>query len=294
MDLLNSMTVFVRVVGCENFTTAADQLGISTTMVSNHIRGLEERLGARLLHRTTRRQSLTDIGRAYYEQCVDILARIEQAETSAREQRSNPKGMLRISAVVSLSSHTLVPLLARYIETYPEVEVELIFSDKVVDLIEGGFDAGIRYGELPDSGLVARELGRTHLVACAAPSYLAAHGVPRSLGDLGAHTCLAFHNTVAQWNWKFGRGRESTAVATSGRFSTNNMPALRAATLAGLGIAMLPRDLADADIGAGRLIPLLEEFGAPDRPLHIVYLQDRQMTRKLASLIDFLVTHFPK
>ncbi|REE89283.1 LysR family transcriptional regulator [Cupriavidus plantarum] len=293
MDLLNSMTVFVRVVACENFTTAADQLGISTTMVSNHIRGLETRLGAKLLHRTTRRQSLTDIGRAYYEQCVDILSRIELAETSAREQRANPKGLLRISAVVSLSAHTLVPLIAQYVETYPEVEVELIFSDEVVNLIEGGFDAGIRYGDLPDSGLVARELGRTRLVPCAAPAYLDSHGVPESLADLQGHTCLAFHNTVAQWQWKFGGG-DPTCVATKGRFSTNNMPALRTATLAGLGIAMLPRDLADADIREGRLIPLLEAFGAPDRPLHIVYMQDRLMTRKLSSLIDFLVAHFPK
>ncbi|WP_342050531.1 MULTISPECIES: LysR family transcriptional regulator [unclassified Cupriavidus] len=293
MDLMNSMTVFVRVVGCENFTTAADQLGISTTMVSNHIRGLESRLGAKLLHRTTRKQSLTDIGRAYYEQCVDILSRIELAETSVREQRANPKGLLRISAVVSLSAHTLVPLMAQYIETYPEVEVELIFSDEVVDLIEGGFDAGIRYGDLPDSGLVARELGKTRLVACASPAYLERHGAPESLDDLRRHTCLAFHNTVAQWHWKFGSG-ESTAVATRGRFSTNNMPALRTAALEGLGIAMLPRDLANADIREGRLRPLLESFGSPGRPLHIVYMPDRLMTRKLSSLIDFLVAHFPK
>lgn len=290
---MNSMTVFVRVVGCESFTTAADQLGISTTMVSNHIRGLEARLGAKLLHRTTRRQSLTDIGRAYYEQCVDILSRIEFAEASVREQRAHPKGLLRISAVVSLSAHTLVPLMAQYIETYPEVEVELIFSDEVVDLIEGGFDAGIRYGDLPDSGLVARELGKTRLVACASPAYLERHGAPESLDDLRGHTCLAFHNTVAQWHWKFGSG-ESTSVATSGRFSTNNMPALRTAALEGLGIAMLPRDLANADIREGRLRPLLESFGSPGRPLHIVYMPDRLMTRKLSSLIDFLVARFPK
>ncbi len=193
MDRLTGMEIFVRVVDRGGFTAAAEGSGISTTMVSNHIHALEQRLGARLLNRTTRRQSLTEIGQAYYDQCLDILGRIEGAETAAREMLSRPRGRLRVSAPVTLGSHLLVPMLADYLREYREVEVELLLNDRIVDLTDEGFDVAFRFGSLADSGLVARPLQSLNRVVCGSPTYFARHGVPERPEDLADHNCLAFH-----------------------------------------------------------------------------------------------------
>jgi len=264
---------------------------MSATMASNHVKALELRLGARLLHRTTRRHSLTEIGKAFYEQCVDILARIDNAETTAREMRSQPRGRLRVSAPVTLGSHMLVPALSDYLKEYREVEIELTLNDRVVDLVEEGFDVAFRFGNLPDSGLVARPLRTLSRVVCASPAYLAEHGTPRSAIELATHNCLAFQYIQPERAWRFDEPKSQT-VTVSGQLTVNNGPALLMAALNGVGIVMLPEFLVANDVEAGRLVRLFPEQNFSRAPLQLVYLPDRHMTPKLKSFVDFVVERF--
>ncbi len=291
MDVLASMTVFVKVVDHGSFSAAAQSIGISSTMVGNHIQGLEKHLGTRLLHRTTRRQSLTEIGQGYYTQCLVILGQLEQAELIAREQRAHPRGRLRVSASATLASDRLMPALAAYLKTYPEVDIELQFNDRVVDLVEDGFDVVFRYGELPSSGLVARLLNRNRRIACASPAYLATHGTPQVPADLQQHNCLVFLRATPQREWSF-RGVSSENIRVHGQLSANNGTALMNAALEGIGIVLLPQTLVQEALKDGRLVHLLPEHETLDRPLHLVYLPDKHMTPKLSSFIEFMVGRF--
>jgi len=291
MDILGSMGIFVKVVDHGGFSAAAEASDISNAMVTNHIQALERHLGARLLNRTTRRQSLTEIGRNYYAQCLDILARVDHAETLAREMHAHPKGRIRVSAPISLGSHRLVPALSDYLKTYPDVQIELILNDRVVDLVEEGFDVAIRFGDLPDSGLIARTLKRTRRFVCASPAYLKKHGIPKKPEDLVKHNCLSFHYDTPQREWSFGESIPVT-VKTSGQLTVNNGPALLMAAVKGIGVVMLPEDLVAADIANGKLVHVLPKYELPSGPLHLVYLPDKQITPKLSSFIDFMLKRF--
>ncbi|QXI31286.1 LysR family transcriptional regulator [Pseudomonas vanderleydeniana] len=291
MDVLASMKVFVKVVEHGSFSAAAQSIGISSTMVGNHVQGLERHLGTRLLHRTTRRQSLTEIGQGYYSQCVSILNQIEQAELIAREQRAHPRGKLRVSASATLASDRLMPAIAAYLKQYPEVEIELQFNDRVVDLVEEGFDVVFRYGELPNSGLVARLLNKNRRIACASPAYLETHGVPQTPADLQHHNCLVFLRATAQRDWLF-RGVSHESVRVNGQLSANNGTALMNAALEGLGIVLLPQTLMQEALKDGRLVHVLPDHETLDRPLHLVYLPDKHMTPKLSSFIEFMLGRF--
>jgi DNA-binding transcriptional LysR family regulator len=289
MDRLAAMEVFIRVVDLGGFTPAAAASGLSTTMVSNHVKALEARLGAKLLNRTTRRQSLTEIGARYYAQCLDVLARIESAEVEAREMRSHPRGRLKISAPVTLGSHLLVHAFAHYLREQPDIEIDLQLNDRIVDLAEEGFDAAFRFGELRDSGLVARRLRSLGRTICAAPAYLARHGTPGEPEDLANHNCLAFHYVQPERDWVFrGVGRERR-VTIKGQLSVNNGSALVGAAVAGTGVAMLPEYLAAPDVEAGRLVQLFPEYDLARAPLQLVYLPDRQMTPKMRSFVKFVL-----
>ena len=281
------MEVFVRVVELGSFTAAAEASGMSATMVSNHVQALEQRLGAKLLNRTTRRQSLTEIGGAYYAQCVDILARIDGADRAAQDMHARPTGKLRIGAPIILGAHLLIPQLAGYLRDYPDVSVELQLNDRVVDLVEEGFDAALRFGRLEDSGLIVRPLRSLNRVICAAPAYLNAHGTPAEPEDLTNHNCLAFHYLKPEREWRF-EGTQLQTIHVSGRLTVNNGSALLQAALAGIGIVMLPDYLVTADIGAGRLVRLFPDRDFPRAPLQLVYLPDRHMTPKLRSFIEFV------
>jgi DNA-binding transcriptional LysR family regulator len=282
------MQVFVRVVDLGGFTAAAEASGLSPTMVSNHVQSIEQRLGARLLNRTTRRQSLTEVGAAYYAQCVDILGRIEAAESGAREMTTQPKGRLRVSAPITLGTELLIPQLADYFQEYPEVELELQLNDRMVDLAEEGFDAALRFGHLPDSGLIARPLRNLKRLVCAAPAYLERRGTPQDPNELPQHNCLAFHYVRAEREWTF----EARTVNVTGQLTVNNGPALLRAALGGIGIVMLPDYLVTEDLAAGRLVRLLTEYDLPTAPLQLIYLPDRQMTPKMTSFVDFIVSRF--
>jgi DNA-binding transcriptional LysR family regulator len=289
MDRLTGMEVFVRVVDLGGFTPAAAASGLSATMVSNHVKALEQRLGAKLLNRTTRRQSLTEIGARYYAQCVDVLARVEAADVEAREMHALPRGRLKISAPVTLGSHLLAPAFADYLREQPEVEIDLQLNDRIVDLADEGFDAAFRFGDLADSGLIARRLKSLGRMVCAAPAYLLAHGTPSQPEDLASHNCLVFHYVQPEREWLFQGDGLARRVTATGQMTVNNGPALLQAALAGAGVAMLPDYLGSADVSSGQLVRLFPEYDLSRAPLQLVYLPDRHMTPKLRSFVDFVM-----
>ncbi len=292
MDRFLSMSIFVHAADKRSFTAAADAFGISATMVGKHVRSLEERLGAKLLNRTTRRQSLTEVGRIYYERCKQLLADVELADACADELRASPRGLLKIHAPVSFGGQCLAPALAAYLSRQPDVEIELALSDRTADLVEEGFEAAIRIGPLADSGLIARPLKPYAMWICASPAYLARAGTPRAAKDLGRHNCLGFAYWQKKNVWQLRKSGETHAVSVKGRLIVNNGQALRMAAIEGLGIIMQPEILLAGDVAAGRLVRLLPAYEAPTRPMHIVYIADRRPTPKLRSFIDFAVETF--
>jgi len=292
LDRLLSMSVFVRAVDEHGFTAAAATLGMSATMVAKHVRALEERVGERLLVRTTRRQALTDVGRVYYERCRHVLAEADAADACASEMRNLPRGVLKVQAPVTFGTERLAPALAGYLRQHPAVDIELSLSDRPVDLVEKGYEAAIRIGSLGNARLVARALRPYEMWLCASPAYLAAHGVPRHADELSAHQCLGF----AHWRrldvWRLGHAGRAHEVPVKNRLVANNGQALRAAAVAGLGVILQPEALLDADVAAGRLVRLLPEYSLAQRPMHLVYLPDRRLSPKLRSFADFIVATF--
>ncbi|PCE23570.1 LysR family transcriptional regulator [Paraburkholderia acidicola] len=289
LDRLLSMSVFVCAADRRSFAAAAEIFGISPTMVGKHVRFLEERVGAKLLNRTTRQQSLTEVGRLYYERCRQVLADADAADACADEMRAAPRGVLKVHAPVSFGSQRLVPALARYLRRYPGVDVDLTLADRPIDWVEKGYDAAIQIGDLADSGLVARELKRYRMWLCAAPVYLAEAGLPQTAADLSAHNCLGFSYWQKKNIWRLSRGELTESVPVKGRLTVNNGQALRTAAIVGLGIIMQPEVLVEDDVAAGRLIRLLPDYELPSRPVHLLYLADRRLTLKLRSFIDFVV-----
>lgn len=283
MDRLESMAVFARVAETGSFSAAAKVCGLSPTMVANHVQNLERRLGTRLIQRTTRRQSLTEVGQAFLSDCLDVLARVETAEDAARERHSNPTGRLRVSATVSFGTHVITPLIHDYLRLYPDVDVDLRLTDRVVNLTEEGIEAAFRFGDLPDSGLVARPLRPCFRQVCASPAYLAKHGVPLTPSDLAQHNCLLFRDGAPRNCWQFSG---LPPVNVSGRFVVDNGTALLSAVRDGLGVALLADfEIAD-DIATGRLVRLLCDTATPEWPLALVHMADRRMTAKLSRFVE--------
>lgn len=297
MDKLRSMEIFVAVVDAGNFTAAASAFQLSPVMVGKHIAHLEATLGARLLTRTTRRQSLTEIGAQYVEQCRAILAQIAAAESGAEAMRSVPRGRLRITAPVSFGSEWLAPAISDYLRLHPEVGVDLSLNDRMVDMVEEGYDAAVRIGTLDDSGMIARPLFNYGMAICASPAYLKKHGTPQTPDDLAHHECLDFMVGAVGVRWRLqsvhdvhhGRGKRALPAS---RFRTNSGQALRAAALKGFGILMQAEVLLAQDIAAGRLVPILCDYLPPARPMNLVYSRDRRATPKLTTFIDFMVERF--
>lgn len=299
MDLHQAMQVFVTVVHAGSLTAAGQRLEMSTTMVGKHLRALEQRLGLPLLHRTTRRQSLTAFGAQYHARCVDILGQIEAAERLAEDEQASPGGTLRITAPPAFGAEALMPRLPEYLARHPAVKVDVVLTDRVVDLADEGFDAAIRLGTLDSPRLVARRLRDHGLTLCASPAYLARRGSPTQPQDLARHDCLVFTypaGTEWRWtehHWRFAApGGAETSVAVSGPITVNNAQALRCAALAGLGVAMLPDVMVAEDIAQARLQPLLIAHALPSRPMHLLYAPDRQRSPKLKGFIEFALNAF--
>ena len=292
MDRLASMEVFVKVAETGSFTSAADALGISGAMVGKHIRTLEEHLGVQLLHRTTRRQSLTGAGKDFLERARIVLAELEAAEALAAESRARPRGELRVNAPVTFGAHRLAPLLPDYMAANPDVSVRLTLNDRVVDLVDEGYDCVFRVGALADSTLIARRLRPVELVACASPAYLERRGAPQHPRALAGHECLGFADWELEQCWRFVGPEGEIAVPVKARLSANIGQALRQASLAGWGILLQARELTAEDIEAGRLVRVLPEWEAPRRPMHLLFAPDRRVTPKLRSFIAFAAERF--
>jgi DNA-binding transcriptional LysR family regulator len=296
MDRLTSMAVFVKAAETGSFASAGVALGLSSQMVGKHVRFLEAHYGMRLINRTTRRQSLTEAGRAFYERSRAVLAEAEAVDALAANLQAEPRGTLRVNAPISFGVHCLVPMLASYLRAHPEVQVDLMLSDRIVDVVDEGYDAVIRIAPLVDSGLIARELMPYRLVVCASPAYLAGHGTPLHPADLENHACLSFTYWAqpTALDWEFTNAHGQYTVRVKSRFSINNGAGLRMAALEGLGVILQPLELVQDDLAAGRLVQLLTDYEAPSRPIHLLYSPDRRMTPKLRSFVDYVVAAFGK
>jgi DNA-binding transcriptional LysR family regulator len=294
LDRLTSLEVFAKVAAIGSLSGAARSMGLSQTMVTKHVAALEGRLGIKLFHRTTRRLSITEAGRSYLESSERILADMEAADAAVAAERVEPRGLLRVNVPVVFGTMQIAPLLAEFAARYPKVTTELGLNDRLVDLAEEGWDLAIRIGKLRDSSMVARRLAPNPLVVCAAPSYLAAHGTPRTVADLAAHNCLGY--TLSQQasaeEWLFGADGE-IRVQVKGNLRANNGDVLRAATLAGLGLARQPTFIIADELRAGTLVALpLDQPEIQSSAVHAVYLPDRRPPAKVRAFIDFLAMRF--
>ena len=293
MDNLTDIAVFVRVVERGSFTLAADDLAISRAAASKYVSRLEERLGARLMQRTTRRLSLTEAGAALFEASRGALERIEEAESAIARFQSEPRGRLRVSAPMSFGVLHLGPVLAEFSRAHPQVTLDLTFDDRYVNLVEEGFDVAIRIGKLADSSLVARKLGATRLVVCAAPAYLAEHGEPEVPEDLAAHNCLLYSYLATANVWRFTApdGRE-ISIAVGGNLRANNGIVEAEAAVAGLGILMTPTFYVGPLIRQGKLKQVLGGYRGPEIGIHAVYPQREHVPPKVRAFVDFLARRF--
>jgi DNA-binding transcriptional LysR family regulator len=291
MDRLASMAAFVKVVDVGSFAGAAAALAMSPQMIAKHVAWLETRLGARLLNRTTRRQSLTEMGKTYHERCKIVLADADWADALADEAQQAPRGLLRINAPVSFGTHTLTPVVGRYLRRYPGVEIDLVLNDRYVDLVEEGYDAVFRIGPLKDSSFLARELAPFRVLACASPAYLRDKGVPQTPSDLAQHDCLAYASVTgpAASEWRFERGGEQFPVKVKPRLRLNDAKALLIAALHDSGIVFIAEDLARDSLKSGKLSQVLPDYDTPARPMHLIYHPDRRPTPKLKTFVTMVV-----
>lgn len=289
MDRFTSMQVYTSVVELGSFTAAANLFRISPGMVTKHINAIEKRLDATLIKRTTRRLQVTEVGKTYYENCKEILKKIEDSEAGTAIFSGKPKGLLKVSASIWFGAITLTPIVCEYLKQFPDVSVELSLSDRFVDIIDENFDVAIRIGALSDSSLIARKLSTFEMSICASPSYLAQNGIPTKPDDLKSHECLGFTNWRSQSGWKVVEKGLNNQSFHNSRFDSNNGQALREAALRGIGIIMMPRVLLANDIETGMLVELLKDFTPPARPVNAVYPKERQATPKLTSFVEYLI-----
>ena len=291
MDALTDIAVFVRVVERGSFTLAADDLALSRAVVSKYLSRLEDRLGARLLHRTTRRLSLTEAGAALFEASRGALERIEEAEAVVAQFQSKPRGRLRVSAPMSFGILHLGPAMADFARAYPEITLDVRLDDRFVNLVEDGFDVAVRIGALTDSSLVARKLAVTRALACASPAYLAEHGEPETPEDLATHNCLVYSYLADLWRFTAPDGRE-IPVAVKGSLRINNGIVLAEAAVAGHGILVTPSFYVAPLLRSGRLKQVLARYKVKEIGIHAVYPQRGHVPPKVRAFVDFLVQRF--
>jgi DNA-binding transcriptional LysR family regulator len=291
MDRLTSLTAFVRVVDSGGFSAAARRLNMSTTMVSNHVQALEERLGARLLNRTTRKVSLTEVGRAYYDRATQILADLEQADDIAGALQSTPRGTLRIYTGTHIVPF-IAPVVTEFLASYPDVKVDLSMGEQTIDMIEQGFDVAIRLTPPTESSLIVRSLATWRHVLCCAPSYIEKHGKPEQLAELAERNCVRHILYPFADGWHFiDRKSVPAAVRVSGNLISNSGDTLRHAALGGIGIVLAAGFLVQDDLESGRLIRLLPEYRPVELSMNAVYPHRHHLSAKVRIFIDMLVQH---
>lgn len=289
IDRMKDISVFVHVADAKSFTAAAERIGLSRSAVGKSIVRLEDRLGVRLLQRTTRSVSLTGEGVAFHERCVRLLADLDEAEMAMLSHSQTPRGRLRLDLPVSFGRLHVLPILSDFMRKWPEISVSTSFGDRYVDLIDEGVDLVIRIGGSEDSRLMSRVLAPHRLVTCASPDYFERHAKPQTIEQLANQSCLAFVHGGRPVEWRFNENGQSRSVAISGRFSATNAEALRDATLAGYGIARLATFLISDDLRAGRLVPVLQPFDADGPPIRAVYPSSRHLSPKVRTFIDQLL-----
>lgn len=287
------MQVFVRVVEAGSFAKAAERLGLSTSATSRQVAELEGRLQTRLLNRTTRRVSLTESGRAFYERAVQLLADLAEAEEEAAAAAVVPRGTIRLTTSVNFGVRHVAPAIAAFLARHGEVRFDVSLSDRVIDLIDEGFDLAIRIGSAGSESLVARKLGETRLVPCASPQYLAAHGAPATPEELGRHNCFTYEYVSPRQVWRFrDRSGAERAVRVSGRLHCNNGDLLAEVAAQGVGVVFEPAFIVGPEVRAGRLVPLLQEFEPPPVPIYALYPSRRHLSAKVRRFVDFLAERF--
>jgi DNA-binding transcriptional LysR family regulator len=292
MDRLLTLTVFRRVAELQSFTAAARELGLSNAAVSKHVAVLEERLGTRLLQRTTRRVAATPTGAAYLGRCAQLLDELEQLDDEVTSSASTLRGTLRVNVPMSLGLLHVSPLLPAMLERWPELSLEVSLTDRMVDIVEEGVDVLLRVSRtLPDSPLlVAQRLARVGYAICGAPAYFREHGTPRAPGDLANHHCIAYRSS----EWELRHGDRTTRVRIAGRLQIDSSIAIRDAVLAGAGIALLPRFYVDDLLRARRLRAVLTDYEAPPADIHVLYARQPRRSAKVRAFIELLAEHFRK
>jgi DNA-binding transcriptional LysR family regulator len=289
MDRIEAMQTFVAVADLEGFAPAARKLGLSPSAVTRLIAALEDRLGTRLLQRTTRKVALTDAGARFLERARRILADIEEAERAAEGERTRPGGRLVVSAPIGFGRLHVSPVMSVYLKRYAEVSGELRLEDRMVNLVEDGVDLAVRIAHLPDSTLVARQVGAMRRIVVASPAYLKAHGEPKTPEAITAHQTIQFGATAAAPDWRFANGGSELRVDVMPRFSTNSADAAIQYAEAGGGLTRVLAYQAAAGIKAGRLKIVLAKFEQPPMPIHIVYPTSRLLSAKVRAFIDLVV-----
>ena len=293
MDRFNAMATFAKVVELGSFARAADRVDVSVSAVSRQVSELERHLGTRLLNRTTRRLSLTESGRLFHERCVQLLADLEEAEQSATAETVTPRGTLKLTAPITFGARYLAPAIAAFIARFPEMRFDVELSDRAVDLVDEGFDAALRVGNIGSQNLVGRKIGVTRLVCCAAPAYVARHGKPRTPEGLAEHTCLTYEYSALKNVWPFrDRKGKDRNVRVTGPVHANNGRFLEALAVEGVGIAYEPDFIVGPDLRAGRLTAILTDFDAPPATIYVVYPSRRHLSAKVRAFAEFLAERF--
>jgi DNA-binding transcriptional LysR family regulator len=289
MDKLIALNVFRRVVEFESFSRAADALNLSNAAVSKNIQELEKELGTQLIHRTTRRLNLTEAGRLYFQRVSSILDELERAEESVSDLSVKPHGLLRVTAPMSLGLTHVATAIYQFQSLYPDIRIELILNDRYVDLIEEGFDVGIRGGGLVnDNSLVSHRIGDIQRVVCASPAYLKQHGEPQSPDDLKQHRCVVYTLARSPHEWSFQRGDATVSVHVDGSLKVNNSLAATQAAVAGLGLIFLPMFTVLDGLNCGMLKTVLKEWSTEPLTLYAIYPKHRIHSGKLQIFIDFM------
>lgn len=286
--------MFVRIVDSGTLSEAASQLSISTAAVSRGLSELEDSLGARLLHRSSRRLSLTESGSRYYARCRQILEDLAEADDLAADLSTGARGTLRINVAVSFGILRLAAIWKPFLDANPDLKLDVTLSDRIVDLLEEGYDFALRISDLPDSSVVARPLARTRLVLCASPGYLALHGSPESLSDLGRHRCLTYTYQTTRDEWVFTDATDQSThrIVIDPLMAANNGDVLRSAALSGVGIALQPTFLVGEDLASGDLVEVLPAFRSRSIKVYGIYPTRRHVPTKTRALLAFLHTVF--
>ncbi|MDZ7322694.1 LysR family transcriptional regulator [Kosakonia sacchari] len=289
MDYLKCVESFVSTIKFGSFTAAADSLGITPAMVGKHVRELERRTGCKLLHRTTRRQGLTEAGQRFYQYGLQILATVREADGLASHLYENVSGLLRISAPVAWGNHVLTPILSRFLQQYPGVNAEMVLSDRKVSLIEERFQLAVRVGAVNDEGMIAIPLAPYQMILAASPDYLARHGTPETPEELKQHHCISFSQWRSDHSWQLEGPDGKQEVAITPRLMVDSGEAIRQAALAGLGIVQHADIMLQRDIDAGRLCAVLPGYLPPPRPMHLLHLPGRPLLPLVSSFTDYLL-----